>query len=194
MRTAVVKSGQTLWDIAVECCGSAESVFEIAGINGLTPTSEPSTGAVLLIPEPVVGKTAEYYGSHGIIPASDTRGGSFSHAWSDPLCEQEDFYYGFLWSNPECVLANPYTFDWQNAVCDMDEGPFLFSWTDPECVAVSTSYQFFWINPICAKSSPYYFAWTDGQCILTSGPYGFSWSNGVCRQYYDNSLEWDPMQ
>lgn len=193
MRTAVVKSGQTLWDIAVECCGSAESVFEIAGINGLTPTSKPSTGAVLLIPEPVVGKTAEYYGSHGIIPASDTRGGSFSHAWSDPLCEQEDFYYGFLWSNPECVQADPYTFAWSDSVCSQEEGPFQFQWTDPECITVSTVYQFGWNTPVCVKEEPYSFVWSNGQCVLADGPYAFAWSNGVCSQYYDDSLIWEEM-
>ncbi len=193
MKTAVVKSGQTLWDVAVEHCGSPGDAFEIARLNGLLPTSRPTTGSFLLVPDISAGKTVAYYASQGLTPASDTRG-TYNGVWSDPLCEQANSFYGFQWTDPECVLANPYTFDWQNAVCDMDEGPFLFSWTDPECVAVSTSYQFFWINPICAKSSPYYFAWTDGQCILTSGPYGFSWSNGVCRQYYDNSLEWDPMQ
>jgi hypothetical protein len=210
MKKAIVKSGQTLWDIAVEHCGSADNAFELARLNGLTPTLQPPTGTVLKVPEPTIAKIVGYYAGRAIVPASVIGGGCFSHVWGNPLCEQEETYHGFLWADPECVQDDPYAFVWSGTVCVQEEGPFRFQWTAPECVATSTAYGYGWSGPVCTKEEPYAFVWGNGHCVLIDGPYGFIWqdavcslaegpytfvwSDSVCAQYYDDSLEWEEIQ
>ena len=70
MKTIIVQSGQSLWDIAVQYCGSAEAALEIAALNGLLPTSQPKTGEQLIIPNAENKTVVRYYEEHGLVPAS----------------------------------------------------------------------------------------------------------------------------
>ena len=70
MMKVTVQSGQSLWDIAVQHCGSAEAALEIAALNGLLPTSQPKTGEQLIVPNVENKKVARYYAEHGIVPAT----------------------------------------------------------------------------------------------------------------------------
>ncbi|MBV6442761.1 MAG: hypothetical protein EPGJADBJ_04485 [Saprospiraceae bacterium] len=68
-RTAVVKAGQTLPDIAVQYCGNMSAFPAIAALNGLNLTDEIVAGATLKLP-PVVDKRAAYILSGGYFPAA----------------------------------------------------------------------------------------------------------------------------
>lgn len=70
MKTITVQSGQSLWDIAVQYCGTTEAAFEIAALKGMMPTAQPKTGETLKVPETVNKKIVSYYADHGIVPAT----------------------------------------------------------------------------------------------------------------------------
>lgn len=70
MKKVTVQSGQTLWDIAVQHCGSADAALEIAALNGLLPTSQPKTSEQLIVPNVENKKVVRYYAEHGIVPAT----------------------------------------------------------------------------------------------------------------------------
>jgi len=70
MKKVTVQSGQTLWDIAVQHCGTADAALEIAALNGLLPTSQPKTGETIVVPEVENKKVVRYYAEHGIVPAT----------------------------------------------------------------------------------------------------------------------------
>ena len=61
MKTVIVKSGQTLLDIALQEKGSIEAIEEIAALNGLSVTDELIAGAVLEIPASTWNKLVENY-------------------------------------------------------------------------------------------------------------------------------------
>lgn len=64
------QSRQTLFDIALQHCGSADAVLDIASMNGMMPTTNPSPGDILLVPDMTNKKTVRYYEEHGIVPAT----------------------------------------------------------------------------------------------------------------------------
>ena len=70
MKTVRVHSGQSLWDIAVQPCGTADAALEIAALNGLPPTSQPKTSEQLIVPDVENKKVVRYYEEHGLVPAS----------------------------------------------------------------------------------------------------------------------------
>ena len=70
MMKVTVQSGQSLWDIAVQHCGTADAALEIAALNVLPPTSQPKTGEQLIIPNVENKKVVRYYAEHGIVPAT----------------------------------------------------------------------------------------------------------------------------
>jgi hypothetical protein len=65
-----VVSGQTVLDISIQCCGSAEAVVALAVLNGLNITDDLEPGQKLAYDTPVDRQVAGYYGSKGIIPAT----------------------------------------------------------------------------------------------------------------------------
>ena len=70
MRTIEVQSGQTLLDIAVQHCGTADAVYEIAELNGMQPSSIPKTGQTLARPEPTAKKVVKRLAELGAVPAT----------------------------------------------------------------------------------------------------------------------------
>lgn len=61
MKTVIVKSGQTLMDIALQEKGSIEAIEEIAALNGLSITEELLAGTTLEIPVSTWNKLVENY-------------------------------------------------------------------------------------------------------------------------------------
>lgn len=74
MKHATLQPRQSLWDVAVEHCGSADAAFAIAEANGHVPTArnELSPGHTLVVPEPVNSKVAAHFANHRIVPATQT--------------------------------------------------------------------------------------------------------------------------
>lgn len=70
MRYGEVLNGQTLFDLALQYCGSVEAAFEIAAINDIAVTSYVRAGAYVELPEIKDKRVVAYYTSHGIKPAT----------------------------------------------------------------------------------------------------------------------------
>ncbi len=65
-----VKRGQSLIDIAVQGCGSAEAAYDLASLNGLSITDSPVPGSVFVIPGVVNNAVSSLYMEKGIAPAT----------------------------------------------------------------------------------------------------------------------------
>ena len=65
-----VAQGQTLIDIAIQECGSAESAIDIAVANGISVTDELTPGTELIIPSIKSKAVVDYYDNHGIKAAT----------------------------------------------------------------------------------------------------------------------------
>ncbi|HBL74253.1 MAG: hypothetical protein A2W90_18035 [Bacteroidetes bacterium GWF2_42_66] len=65
-----VSVNQSLFDIALQSCGSVEAVFGIAELNGLAITDALAPGQELLVPEPANKPVADYYKMKGLRPAT----------------------------------------------------------------------------------------------------------------------------
>lgn len=51
MKTVTVKDRQTLFDIAIQCLGIVDRVFDVAQLNGLAITDQLVSGQVLMLPD-----------------------------------------------------------------------------------------------------------------------------------------------
>ena len=65
-----VLEGQSMFDIALQACGSVEAVFGIAQLNGLAITDALAPGQELLVPGPVNKLIAGYYRMTRLRPAT----------------------------------------------------------------------------------------------------------------------------
>ena len=194
MKTKKAHSRQSLWDLAIQHCGSADAVFEIARLNGLLPTAKPSEGIDYTMPEHDNRKVAKYYAEHGEVPATWPNQ-SCAFAWSNPICELDAIYSTFSWSDPICVLSEPpYMFAWGSGICSMDAGLFTHVWSDPICAEKQDNYVFAWTNPICATEDHYVSRWINSICTKTIGNYSSRWTNGVCAREYHYTLEWEELR
>jgi len=71
MRTIEVSEGQTLLDIAVQYCGTADAQFDIAALNGIEVTDDLVPGQELLVPDTEIEmESIAGVFTNGIIPAS----------------------------------------------------------------------------------------------------------------------------
>lgn len=70
MKTIIVQRGQTLWDIALQYCGTIDAAYQIAAINNILVTTQPKTNNTLKVPEVTNKKIVSYYFAHDINPAS----------------------------------------------------------------------------------------------------------------------------
>ena len=61
---------QSMFDIAVQALGSAESAFELAVLNGLSVTDELDAGLELLLPASANKEIATYYTNRQLKPAT----------------------------------------------------------------------------------------------------------------------------
>lgn len=71
LRTAIVKKGQTLQDMAIQYCGRLDALSELAILNNLALTQEIVAGQELILPEisdkrvEVVFRTGSYFPAAG---------------------------------------------------------------------------------------------------------------------------------
>ena len=66
----IVLEGQSLLDIAIQCCGSAEAAYDIALLNNISITDDLAAGRELTIPASVNASVVTYYTQKGIRPAT----------------------------------------------------------------------------------------------------------------------------
>jgi len=50
MRRVEVLNGQTVFDVAIQNCGSVDAAYDIAILNNIEVTSYPESGTVLYVP------------------------------------------------------------------------------------------------------------------------------------------------
>lgn len=65
-----VKQGQTLWDLAIQYCGSPSAAMSIARLNNISLTSMPTPGTELIIPGVTSKLVVNYYTNNAIVPAT----------------------------------------------------------------------------------------------------------------------------
>lgn len=72
MNQIAILNNQSLFDIALRYCGTAEAVWDILMLNGLSITDELIPGQILLIPEKDYGfqEVVNYFIQNYIQPAS----------------------------------------------------------------------------------------------------------------------------
>lgn len=180
MKTATLQHRQTLWDIAIEHCGSADAAFGIATLNGLAPTTQPAPGTSLDLPEPHNTKTARHYAERHTVPATAPQDSSApAFAWSDAVCAQQPLWFSFAWSETVCAEAEVWNHAWSGNVCATEAGPWNFAWGDTFCALANDQYGFRWSGNVCA---------TDPDAA-----YAYAWSGNVCSQRYTFELNWEEM-
>lgn len=69
---AISNNRQSLFDIALQYCGSASAVFDIAKLNGLSITAHLEAGTALDLPETYNKTIVNHYNNNDIQPATDT--------------------------------------------------------------------------------------------------------------------------
>lgn len=69
-RTATVIRRQSVYDIAIEYCGSADQATVIAQLNDISPDDEVDAGTVLLVPEATQPVIFNEYKVNSIKPAT----------------------------------------------------------------------------------------------------------------------------
>ncbi|MCD7973985.1 MAG: hypothetical protein LUG18_15215 [Candidatus Azobacteroides sp.] len=71
MRNIIVRNKQTLFDLAIQYCGQAESVFDVALANGLSITDRLTPGETLKMPPVEKKRIVEYFAVNQFIPATE---------------------------------------------------------------------------------------------------------------------------
>jgi hypothetical protein len=66
------KKGQSLFDIAIQGCGSAEAAFDLAVLNGVSLTDELSAGLDLKLPPELNKNIVTFYTIKNIVPCTGT--------------------------------------------------------------------------------------------------------------------------
>lgn len=66
----LVKNRQTIWDIALQYCGTADAAFAIAKLNGIGLTDVLPPGLELQVPGVYNTRNIAYYESNKIEPAT----------------------------------------------------------------------------------------------------------------------------
>jgi hypothetical protein len=69
--TITVLEGQSLFDIAVQACGSVEAVLDVASLNGMAITDILTPGSALSAPDSLNLSISEYYRLNKLRPATD---------------------------------------------------------------------------------------------------------------------------
>lgn len=71
MAIIIVQQGQNLIDIAIQHCGSATALVELAVLNDLSVTDDVAAGQELMLPTPINTALIDYYLSKSIVPSTD---------------------------------------------------------------------------------------------------------------------------
>lgn len=86
MKTVVVKSGQTLLDIAMQEKGVIEAIEEIASMNGLSVTDELSAGMTLALPAGSWSRLIENYcKNNDVSPATALTDDNLHDMWRNGI-------------------------------------------------------------------------------------------------------------
>lgn len=67
---ATVRNGQSLFDIALQECGNAESAFELALLNGMTLSDELVNGQIVELPDVAEKMVVKQYAVDNVFPAT----------------------------------------------------------------------------------------------------------------------------
>ncbi|QEM13488.1 hypothetical protein [Mucilaginibacter rubeus] len=67
-----IKARQTPHDIAIQCGGTLDSIFEAAELMGIDVTDEVKPGTIVTAPAIAVQDVADYFRKYKISPASAT--------------------------------------------------------------------------------------------------------------------------
>lgn len=70
MNKATITERQSLIDTALQHCGSFESAFDTAQLNGLSITDDLNAGDLIELPQPDNQEVADYYAVNDLHPAS----------------------------------------------------------------------------------------------------------------------------
>ena len=70
MNKAVVQQGQSILDVAIQQCGSVESILDMAALNSISVTDDLNAGASLVMPDAKDGKVVSYYSVNRVTPAT----------------------------------------------------------------------------------------------------------------------------
>lgn len=70
VRTAIVKPGQTLPDIAIQYCGNLSALTELAYRNNLSVTADITSGQELILPDIVDKRVEAIYRAGNYCPAA----------------------------------------------------------------------------------------------------------------------------
>jgi len=70
MKYGEVLNGQTLFDIALQYCGSIEAAFDIASLNDMPVTSSLRPGETIRLPDVANKRVVNYFKANGIKPAT----------------------------------------------------------------------------------------------------------------------------
>ena len=82
MKTVIVKSGQTLLDIALQEKGSIEAIEAIAALNGLSVTDQLTAGTALSLPADSWNKLIENYcKNNDVAPATALTDDNLCDMW-----------------------------------------------------------------------------------------------------------------
>ena len=63
--TEILQQGQNLMDVAIQCCGDATALFDLALLNGISVTEEVAVGTEFILPEVVNKGVAKYFADKG---------------------------------------------------------------------------------------------------------------------------------
>lgn len=85
MRQAVVHSGQSVFDIAIQHCGSVDAAYDVAVLNSLPLDAELLPGQTLLIPEVTDKRVVDECRRKGVVPGT---------GWVAPLYTPTSYYLG----------------------------------------------------------------------------------------------------
>ena len=66
-----VQTRQSLFDIALQHCGSSDAAWEIAQLNGLSLTDDIPPGTMLQVPDVVKPRIVTHYQAQSHIPATN---------------------------------------------------------------------------------------------------------------------------
>lgn len=70
MTQVTALNGQTLFDMALQCCGDMAAAYDIAVLNNIEVTSHPAVGVTLEVPDPANRKVVRYYSQNEIKPST----------------------------------------------------------------------------------------------------------------------------
>lgn len=117
-----VLEGQSLFDIAIQSCGSAEAAFEFAVLNGVSLTDD--VDVELLVPAVIDTDIASYFANKGLQPA--TAPGIIPDLVPTPV-DSYISYESILQSDEVVVLEGQSFFDLATMYCGSPEMAYEFA-------------------------------------------------------------------